>query len=170
VTNVTHFTHGWHHCSFISWCPPIFVPVPGPVTVIEGGTTIVETPAIVQTEVVQAAPIAYQYEKLLVVKNDTKEEVQFFILYHTVAGGWAPSSPDKVEQVVAVGLKPGEAYILNDGMKHLSANKIRIWAKSATKEWRDHFASDLWLVDLDASGQRRYPGEEMDIYAFQLKE
>jgi hypothetical protein len=67
-------------------------------------------------------------------------------------------------------LDPGESYILNDGDSYLSANKIRLGAKSKTREWTQYLQGDQWMVDMDASGERRYPGDTPQIFTFKLPE
>ncbi|MBI3410372.1 MAG: hypothetical protein HY040_18700 [Planctomycetes bacterium] len=120
-----------------------------------------------------SAETTFQVERQLKVVNETKEEVEFFILMHTLDEGkwsWEPAAPGSPKETISFVLAPGEAFVVGEDNELFTANKIRIWAKSATKEWRQYEGTDLWLIDLDAVGQRRYQSAEMQTYTFRLPE
>ncbi|MCI0641642.1 MAG: hypothetical protein L0Y72_27320, partial [Gemmataceae bacterium] len=176
-----HHHHTHHHHHHVGWWPGFWGYLPpwfgwggdtvigGGTTIIEGGTTIVEGTTVVE----QPPAMTYFYEKNLKVKNDTKEKVQFLVLYHTMATGkwtWLPDMPDSFQKVFSFELEPGAEFTLNDGMNLLSANRMRLVARSATRSWTGYAENDLWTVDADASGERRYLAPAMETFTFYLPE
>jgi hypothetical protein len=144
--------------------PPVYVPG-GPVIVAEPPVTVVESPAVVRM----------QDERMLYVKNDTNESVVFYVLYHTRAGeerwAWLPDRPEQSRKVYSFELNPGQALLLtDDNNSPLSANKIRLWAASATRTWNGYQDADLWTVpEVDSDGNHRYASLEMQTYNFVLR-
>jgi hypothetical protein len=103
------------------------------------------------TEAQPNVQAAVQYERFLKVKNDTKEKVRFFVLYHTQVGDgkstWVPAEPGEPAKVYSVEVAPGQSFdLVDDENRPISADRVRIWAASPTRQWLDNQDADLWLV------------------------
>jgi hypothetical protein len=111
-----------------------------------------------------------------VIRNDSSEKVSFKVLYHTKASGkfkWEPSQPsNEPDTYYAFELAPGEAHVLmQNEQTPITANMIRIHAKSATREWKDGWERDLLTVpETDAAGNHVYQAAEIDVHTFRIRD
>ena len=144
---------------------PTEEPLPSPMPV---STAAQDSPGEQQPMV----PGPLQFERFLKVKNDTKEKVRFFALFHSKGAdgkeAWVPAEPGAPETVYSVEVEPGKALDLtDDDGKPISADRVRIWAASSNRQWLDNETADLWLVpETDAAGNHQYAAAEMQTHTF----
>jgi hypothetical protein len=80
---------------------------------------------------------------------------------------WYPTDPPQPPLAVGRNLKAGEAVYMDDNRWYINAARIRIWARTTGgTEWQDYRNADLWLVERDGNGLRRYYAEKMDTFTF----
>ena len=94
-----------------------------------------------------------QTKKYLQVTNNTGSRLQIFALYldedDKGQGAWLPAADkDGANQPITATLEPGETYTLatGDGSKVLTG-RVRVWAKTESKQWMKYQTEDLVLVD-----------------------
>ncbi len=136
----------------------------GGIIIVNGSPVYDAAPVVVE----QAQSSVFS-ERLLLVKNDSKEEVQFFLVMNS-QGKWIPAAPGKDSQMISFVLQPGQEYMIEDGTNAIPASKARIWAKSATRQWMNNAESDLFLVEPNASGERVYQATEMGVFTYRVNE
>jgi hypothetical protein len=116
--------------------------------------------------------VAVQLERFLRVKNDTKEKVRFFALFHSKGpdgkDAWVPAEPGEPATVYSVEVEAGKSLDLSDDDgKPISADRVRIWAESPSRQWLDNETADLWLVpETDATGNHQYAAAEKQTHTF----
>jgi hypothetical protein len=100
-----------------------------------------------------AAAAAVQTKKYLQITNNTGSRLQVFALYlgedDKGQGVWLPAADkDGANQPITATLEPGEAYTLtsSDSAKVLTS-RVRVWAKTDSKQWMKYQGEDLVLVD-----------------------
>jgi len=140
---------------------PIFIGFPGgnAITVVETGSSPINT--VVETIV------PFQYERFMTIKNATQERARFYVLLSDKNGKWLMSD-GTAESAMVVELNPGQSYTLALGDRPLAAAKTRIWASTRTRNFLDYQDNDLWLVEMDASNQRRYQAPALETFTFNL--
>ncbi len=190
------------YCCWPCWCDfsyPVFpwmaqmpialVPPPipgagGPVSPVGPNEELLPTPMPVQPPVQPTAatspaerqPTApagpMQVERFLKVKNDTKEKVRFFALFHTKGtdgkAAWVPAQPGEPATVYSVEVEAGKSLELtDDDGKPIAADRVRIWAASATRQWLDNETADLVLVpETGAAGNHEYAAADNQVHTF----
>ena len=113
---------------------------------------------------------------MVVIRNDSSEKVSFKVLYHTKASGkfkWEPAQPsDEPETYYAFDLAPGEAHaLMRSDEQPITASKVRIFAKSPTREWKDGWDRDLFSVpETDAAGNHVYQAAEIEVHTFRIRD
>ncbi|MBI3408783.1 MAG: hypothetical protein HY040_10540 [Planctomycetes bacterium] len=130
---------------------------------------------VTESEATETATATADYfdEKYLTIRNSTAQKVRFFVLIYTEDEGswvWVPGTPGKTKKALSVDLEPGKSMKLQMDNEPVAAQKIRIWAKGADKAWNQYRNTDLYLVELDATGERRYQAADVATYVFDLKE
>jgi hypothetical protein len=121
----------------------------------------------------QPTPAAtVQVERFIRVKNDTKEKVRFFALFHALTpdgkAEWVPAEPADPATLYTVEVEPGKALELtDDDGRPISADRVRIWAASRSRRWLDNKDADLWLVpETDGAGNHRYEAPQKETHTF----
>lgn len=130
---------------------------------------------VTETEATESATSTADYfdEKYLTIRNSTAQKVRFFVLIYTEDEGswvWIPGTPGKTKKAISVELDPAKSIKVQMDNEPVTAQKIRIWAKSGDKTWNQYRNADLYLVDQDATGERRYQAADVATYVFDLKE
>ncbi|HLW68798.1 MAG TPA: hypothetical protein VKS79_26005 [Gemmataceae bacterium] len=139
--------------------PPPVVIVPPPVIITPPSPPIVVVTPPAPPVIVGSDPLAgnnaaaLQTQKYLQVTNNTASRLQVFALYlgddGKGQGAWLPA-PDKdgANQPITATLEPGETYTLvaSDSTKVLTS-RVRVWAKTDSKQWLKYQSEDLVLVD-----------------------
>lgn len=107
-----------------------------------------------------------QYLRQLRVVNNSGEKVTVYVQYCTLDNkdkeSWLPADPRKTLDAAAFTLEPGQAKLLKHDNEVISANRVRIWAASATGSWKEFRDRDLWLVpEKDEKGEHYYTAEQI---------
>jgi len=137
---------------------------------------IAEAPAggeVVTESATEAAADEFFNEKYLTVRNSTNLKVRFYVLFYTEEEGrweWVPGTPGKTKKALSWELEPGKSMKLQMDNEAITAQKIRIWAKGGDRTWDQYRQSDLYLVEQDSTGERRYQADDVATYVFDLKE
>src|SRR5262249_21329331 len=87
--------------------------------------------------------------RFLRLKNATGENLSVFVQYYTLNDQnewvWLPNPPGG-ERVIEFQIEDGaDTNLFVDGWR-LNANRVRIWARSGTKQWDGYRDRDLELV------------------------
>ncbi len=110
-----------------------------------------------------------QTRRVLKVFNDTEEPLTVWVKYHTLQGErwvWVPGEPDESAKALRFQVKPGVAAVLRgkDG-KAIQADRVRIWARSASgDEWYEHKGEDLLLVPESSGSRHEYYAVKMEYH------
>jgi len=100
--------------------------------------------------------------------------VTFYLRFHThdFTGEWEwiPEPPvPTAEKWLAFKLAPGEVLDTRFMDVPIAANRIRLWAQSATRTWETYKDDDLWLVpEVLPSGEHLYYSEFRQTFTFRL--
>ena len=118
--------------------------------------------------------IPVQDERYLRLHNDTAEVVTFYLRFHThdFTGEWEwiPEPPlPTAEKWLAFELVPGQVLDTRFMDVPIAANRIRLWARSATRTWETYKEDDFWLVpEVLPSGEHLYYSEFRQTFTFRL--
>jgi hypothetical protein len=111
---------------------------------------------------------AMQTKRFLQVTNNTGSRLQIFALYWSEddngTGTWLPAADmDGANQPISATLEPGDTYKLAaaDSTKVLTS-RVRVWAKTDSKQWMKYQSEDLVLVD------RPYQADKPTIFPMQF--
>lgn len=119
-----------------------------------------------------AAPV--QYERYLRLHNDTDEKITVYLRHHTedVTGqwDWVPEAPGPTAtKWLAFEMQPNEVLEPKLGEMFIAANRIRLYAESATKSWLNYKDQDYWLVpETTTSGEHLYYAPSRQTYQFYI--
>jgi hypothetical protein len=111
--------------------------------------------------------------RYLRVINDIGEKLELHVQYRTLNSAdewtWYPADPVFSDRSVAYDLDPGEATYLADGNWKMNANRVRIWAVSASgKHYVQTKDQDLWLVPEFQGDQRSYSSPRVQTFTLAL--
>lgn len=110
----------------------------------------------------EAPPTPVQYERYLRLHNDTDQKITVFLRFHTqdVTGqwDWIPEAPGPTAtKWLSFEMQPNEILHPKYGEMPIAANRIRLYAESATKSWLNYKDQDYWLVpETTTSGEHLY--------------
>jgi hypothetical protein len=112
-----------------------------------------------------------QTQRYLQLKNDSGSKLKVWLQYHTLGAkntwSWVPADPATSDKTLTFELEAGqEGYVQQQGKK-ITANRVRLWAKSETGQWLEFKDTDLWLVpEQDKEGVHRYFATEIKTFTF----
>jgi hypothetical protein len=111
-----------------------------------------------------------QDRRYLRVKNDTGAKLTVYVQYQTLSQSkgwtWYPVVPGSEPRAVAYVFAPGQEADLRHEDWPVNANRVRIWARSASgEEFVEYRDEDLWLVD-ESDGERVYYADEAETFTF----
>lgn len=116
---------------------------------------------------------AWQTTRSLRVANATKEKVTVYVRVRAQNDDeewvWYPGQPGG-DKVLAYDLKPGQTLDLTDQGWKVNGSRVRLWAKSASRQYAAFRDKDLWLVpETEADGTHGYSSPEVQTFEVAIR-
>jgi beta-lactam-binding protein with PASTA domain len=117
----------------------------------------------------EAKGSAYQTTRFLAVRNPTSQRLRVWVQYHNPkaeqGSQWLPADPAATARAILFQLPPRKVTFLEHNGTRISADRVRLWAESESGwTWPAYQGEDLWLVDKDPTGQRRYRADRVETF------